>query len=145
MIIKVEMQATDPKSGQSGTMTVVTDSWLASGISGYSEVREFHKRMGEKLSWVPGGGMAMSRPDVAKGMAAVYKEMAKLDGAPVMQVTKMGGAGQAGAGNPQLTPEQQAQLAQAQQQQQQAQQQQAQQQQTQQSSGTGSVLGSALG
>jgi hypothetical protein len=143
MIIKMEMAGTDAKSGQTGGMTIVTDSWLAAGVPGYGEGRDFHKRMAEKLNWTPGGGMAMSRPDVAKGMAEVAKEMAKLDGAPVLQVVKMGGPGQAGAGNPQLTPEQQAQAAQAQQQQ--APQQQAQQQQQQQQPTTGSVLGSALG
>jgi len=142
IIVKMEMGVADPKSGQAGAMNIVTDSWIAAGVPGYAEVREFHKRMAEKLNWTPGGGMMMSRPDMAKGMAAVAKEMAKLDGAPVLQLVKMGGTGQPGAGNPQSTPEQQAQTAQAQQQQQQSQQQ---QQQQQQQPTAGSALGNAIG
>src|SRR5262249_35697370 len=114
MLINMEMEATDAKSGQSGSMNMTISSWFASGIAGYDEVREFHKKMGQKLAWAPGSGLAMGRPDVAKGMAAAYKEMAKLDGAPILQVIKMGGA--QNAGTQQLTPEQQAQVAQAQQQ-----------------------------
>jgi hypothetical protein len=131
MVIKMEMQTTDPKSGQAGSMNITVDSWIAGGIAGYDEVREFQKRMAEKLNWAPGGGMMMNRPDMAKGMASVAKEMAKLDGVPVLQLTKMGGKGQP---NAQLTPQQQ-------QQQQQAQQQQAQQQ----TPTAGGVLGSAVG
>jgi hypothetical protein len=37
--------------------------------------------------------MFMGRPDVAQGMAEVYKESAKLDGMPVFQTTTMGGEG----------------------------------------------------
>jgi hypothetical protein len=135
MIIKMEMEMKDKKSEQAGTMTIVTDSWFASGISGYNEVREFQKRMAEKLAWTPGGGMMMNRPDVAKGMASAMKELAKVDGVPILQLVKMGGA------NPNMTPEQREQMAQAQQQRQQ--QQQAQQQQPQPS--VGGALGGALG
>jgi hypothetical protein len=135
MLIKMEVEAQDQKSGQSGAMNITTDSWFASGIAGYNEVREFQKRMAEKLAWTPGGGMMMGRPDIAKGMAAAAKEMAKVDGLPILQMIRMGGS------NANLTPEQQQQMAQAQQQQQQAQ---AQQQQTPQPS-VGGALGGALG
>ena len=125
MLIKMEMQTTDPKSGKTGSMLITTNSWVASGIAGYDEVRDFQKRMAEKLSWSPGGGMMMGRPDMAKGMAEGAKEMSKLDGIPILQYVKMGGP--AGMGGPEMTPEQQAQMSDAQRQQQQAQQQQQQQ------------------
>jgi hypothetical protein len=136
MVIKMVAEATDPKSGQTGAMNIVTENWLASGIAGYNEVRDFYQKMQTKLNWAPGGGMMMNRPDIAKGMAAVAKEMAKQDGVPILQVVRMGGASN-------LTPEQQAKMAEGQQQQQQAQQQQQQQQQQQPS--TGSIVGGALG
>jgi hypothetical protein len=143
MVITMEMETTDARSGQKGSMKIVMDSWLAGGIAGYDEVRAFQKRMAEKLNYAPGGGGMMGRPDLAKGMAQAAKEMAKLDGVPVLQVVKMGGAGQS-LGGGQMTPEQQAQMAQAQQQ---AQQQQAQQPppQQQEQPTAGGVLGSALG
>ena len=98
MIMKMEMEGTDKDSGQKGGMTVTTDMWIASGVPGYQEVRDFQKRMAEKLNWAPGGNMFMSNPQVAQGMAEVYKEVAKLDGMPVQQFISMGMAGQPAAG-----------------------------------------------
>jgi len=97
LILKMEMQATDQQSGQSGSMLITTDMWIAPEVSGYGEVRAFYRRMAEKIAWTPGGNMFMTRPDVGKGMAEVSKEVAKLDGMPVLQYVTMGGAGQPGA------------------------------------------------
>ena len=97
LILKMEMEGTDKEKGQKGGMTVTTDMWVASGIPGYDEVRDFHRRMAEKLNWTPGGSMFQSNPQVSEGMAQVYKEMARLDGMPVQQLISMGITGQAGA------------------------------------------------
>ncbi len=97
MILKMEMEGTDQQSGQKGAMVITTDMWIAPAVSGYAEVREFHKRMAEKLNWSPNGGMFAARPEVAQGMAEVYKEIGKLDGMPVMQNVVMGAEGQPGA------------------------------------------------
>ena len=97
MIMKMEMEGTDKDSGQKGGMTVTTDMWIASGVPGYQEVRNFQKRMAEKLNWTPGGNMFMANPQVSQGMAEVYKEVAKLDGMPVQQLISMGMAGQPAA------------------------------------------------
>jgi hypothetical protein len=85
MVMKMEMEGTDKQSGQKGGMTMTSDMWIAQGIPGYQDVRNFYKRMAEKLNWTPGGSMFMQNPDVAKGMAEVYKEVAKVDGVPVEQ------------------------------------------------------------
>jgi hypothetical protein len=93
MVLKMTMEGTDQKSGQKGSMVVTSDQWIAPSVPGYSEVRDFYKRMAEKINWTPNGNMFMSRPDVANGMAEVYKESAKLDGMPVFQTITMGGEG----------------------------------------------------
>jgi len=126
MIMKMEMEGTDKKSGQTGGMTITTDMWIASGVPGYQEVREFHKRMAEKLNWSPGGNMFMANPQVSQGMAEVYKEMAKLDGVPVQQLITMGGSGMPAPADGSAPPPQQ------------------QQQQVERPS-AGGVLGGALG
>ena len=95
IVLKMEMEGSDQKSGQTGSMTVITDSWIAPSVPGYNEVRDFYRRMAEKINWTPGGNMFMSRPDVAEGMAEAYKEMAKLDGIPVFQTITMGAEGTA--------------------------------------------------
>jgi len=93
MIMRMEMEGTDAKSGQKGGMTVTTDMWIAQGVPGYQEVRDFHRRMAEKLNWNPGGNMFMQNPEVSQGMAEVYKEIAKLDGVPVENIITMNPAG----------------------------------------------------
>jgi hypothetical protein len=97
LVLRMEMQTTDPKSGQQGSMVITSDMWLAPSIAGYREVRAFHTRMGEKLAFNPGGGMFMSSPEASKNMGELYKEMSKLDGIPVLQVISMGVAGQPGS------------------------------------------------
>jgi hypothetical protein len=97
MVLKMEMQSTDPQSGQQGAMVITSDVWIAPAVPGYSEVRDFRKRMAEKLNWTPSGNMFMGRPDVAKGMAEVEKQAAKLDGMAVFQTVSMGAEGQPGA------------------------------------------------
>ena len=111
----MEVEMKDPKTGKSGTTKITTDTWVSSEVSGYDQVRAFYKKMGEKINWTPGSGSPLPGvSDMAKGMEQVAKEMAKLDGVPVLQVVKMGAPG--GQGMPQMTPEQQAQMASAQQQ-----------------------------
>jgi hypothetical protein len=110
MILKMQMEGTDEKSGQKGGMVITTDMWITPAVPGYAEVRDFHKRMAEKLNWTPNGNMFMQRPDVAEGMAEVYKEMSKLDGMPVMQNVVMGVQGdpnQQADAKPKQQPQQQ--------------------------------------
>ena len=100
VILTLEMQARDRQSGGQGSMDVVADMWLTPQIPGYDEVRDFHRRMAEKMkaAWSAGGsmgGIAQSQPGMMKGMAELSKEAAKLDGVPVLQITRMGSSAQA--------------------------------------------------
>jgi len=94
MLIKMEMDATDQTKGQQGAMTITSDMWMAPAVSGYAEIRDFYRRMAEKIGWTPGSSMFMNQPQVVDGWNQVYKEMAKLDGMPVFQTVIMGSAGQ---------------------------------------------------
>ena len=90
MLMTMQMDATDEKTGNKGGMQVSSSMWLAPKVAGYDEIREFHQKMAMKLAWTPGASTMMAgRPDMARGMAGVYKEAAKLDGIPVLQVMKM--------------------------------------------------------
>ena len=84
-VVKIEMIGKDEKTGEPVTAMVITsDMWLAKPASGYDQIRDFHRRMAEKLTWSPGMG---------KGMAEMAKEMSKLDGMPIYQFMVMGGPG----------------------------------------------------
>lgn len=95
-ILTLEMEGQDKKSGNKGSMKVVTDMWLAPNLPGYEEVRNFYARMGQKLAFAPGmggmGGMMGRQAGMMKGMSEMYKETSKIEGVPVLQVVRMAGA-----------------------------------------------------
>jgi hypothetical protein len=94
-LLTLTVEGQDQQSGKTAAMNVVTQMWLAPNVSGYDEVKSFHSRMAQKLAFTPGmGGMAGmmgQQAGMAKGMTELYKETAKLDGVPVLQVIRMGG------------------------------------------------------
>ncbi len=117
-ILTMEFEGTNDKGEKGVFMTMVADMWLAPEVAGYAEVKSFHQRMAQKLSWSPNSGfMSAAAPGSSKAMAELIKETSKLDGVPVLQVMRMTFG----------TPEQAAAMA-KQQEAQQAQQQQPQQQ-----------------
>ncbi|MEO8657536.1 MAG: hypothetical protein ABI693_03660 [Bryobacteraceae bacterium] len=88
----------DKKSGREGEMKIVSDMWLAKDIKGYDQVREFYRRMAAKMSFMPGGMNAgMMQPGMMQGMSEVAKQAAKMDGVPVVQITRIGDTGVAAA------------------------------------------------
>ncbi len=93
MVLTVEMETTDPKTGAKGSMLTTSDMWIAKGVTGYEQMKAFHERMAKKMAWAPGanlGPMAAGNPGMMKGMAEAAKEAAKLDGAPLLQVVRVG-------------------------------------------------------
>jgi len=134
VILSLEMEGTDPKTGQKGTMQFTSDMWLAKDVPGSREMHDFSMRMARKLNWTPGSNPMVSS-DMARGMAGIYREASKLEGLPVLQIVKMG---------PKLTPEQEAQLREAQAKQRESESRQAKEQQQEKPS-VGGALGGALG
>jgi hypothetical protein len=84
------MSAKDASSGAQGGMDVVSDMWIAPGVAGWSEARDFQRRMAERLNWTPGGNPMLNRPDMANALAEYYKQGSKLDGMPVATTIRMG-------------------------------------------------------
>jgi hypothetical protein len=97
MVLTITMATADPNSGNSGGVDIASDLWISPDVSGYGEVRDFHKRMAEEIDWMPGDSPMMSRPDLAKAMAQVYQQESKLNGLPLETVVKMTAAGQSGS------------------------------------------------
>jgi hypothetical protein len=90
-------KVTDQKSGQTMNMEMANDFWLAKGVPGYEEVRAFQRRYAEKLGMdmqmIGLSRMMGSQPGMADAMAKMAREASKLDGVPVLTVTRMGGPG----------------------------------------------------
>jgi hypothetical protein len=93
-ILSMELETADQQSVQTGSLAITNDMWLAPEIPGYSEVRDFNKRLALKMGMVFGDvfkpTMAAMQAGSGEGMAEMAKEMSKLKGVPVMQVMRMG-------------------------------------------------------
>src|SRR5215472_1195331 len=95
-ILTMTMNATDQKTQQTGAMAVTNDMWLVPEVPGYEQVRDFHKRMAEKLAVaMQGMGMDFTRilaqnPGATDALKDMGKEMQKIDGVPIQQIMRMG-------------------------------------------------------
>jgi hypothetical protein len=92
MVVTMDLQGTDKSTGDSGSMTVIEDAWMAN-VPGYDQVKAFHQKMGQKMAreFQPElSRMAMSDPRMMQGMSEAAKEMSKVAGVPVQTVMKMG-------------------------------------------------------
>jgi hypothetical protein len=95
-IMTMTMTATDTQSQQSGAMAITNDMWMVPAIPGYEQVRDFYKRMGEKMADATAGlgydfsKMLAQNPGANQALGDMAKEMQKLDGVPIMQVMRMG-------------------------------------------------------
>jgi len=114
-IVTIEFEGTNPDTKQRGVfMTFVSDTWVGPSVEGYNEVKSFYERMAQKLSWLPGMVPMAGGPETSRALAEAYKEFAKMDGVPLLQVSKMtmgsaadAQAAQAGAAEQAEQPQQQ--------------------------------------
>jgi hypothetical protein len=123
-LVTLQMHATDPNAAATQgpnavTYVVTTDAWITPDPPEVKEIQGFDKRFGQKLmegvdlsafkaqmthnmSQNPEMSQLFAgKPGSADAMAEMGKEMAKLQGTRVMEVTRMGGSatGPAGAQN----------------------------------------------
>jgi hypothetical protein len=119
-VVTMQMHITDPNAPPTEavnnvTYVITTDAWIAPDPPEVKEVQDFDLRMGQKLmagvdmsAWKAqmgqNAGMAQlfgGQPGSAEAMAQMAKELSKLKGTRVMEVTRMGasGTGPAGAQN----------------------------------------------
>ena len=92
MVVTMDLEGTDKDTGQSGSMTVIDDAWMAN-VPGYDQVKAFRQKMAQKLArefQTELSRMAMSDPRMMQGMSEAAKEMSKVAGVPLETVMKMG-------------------------------------------------------
>src|SRR3984893_11859627 len=121
-LVTLQMHVTDPNAPPTQTTAVpcvvTTDACITPGPPEVKEIQDFDKRFGQKLmegvdlsafkaqmtqmssaSQNPGMSQLFAgKPGSAEAMAEMGKEMAKLQGTRVMEVTRMGGSGTGPAG-----------------------------------------------
>lgn len=94
-ILTMQMEGTDTTNGQKGAFAMTNDLWLAPDIPGYDEMREFNKKLGEKMGDIFSGSSLSSslqglQPNASQGISDMVKEVSKLKGIPLQQVMRMG-------------------------------------------------------
>jgi len=95
-ILTMTMDATDQKSGQTGSLAITNDMYLAPEIPGYEEVRAFERRYAEKMGMMVNGAInprmlgMMQQPGAGDGLKQMVEELSKLKGVPVLQIVRMG-------------------------------------------------------
>jgi hypothetical protein len=92
-ILTMAMEVKDQKSGQTGTMETVTDLWTTKDVKGFEEQTQFYVRLAEKMGTMAfyreamaGMQGMMADPNMAQGMAEMKKELAKMEGTPILTV-----------------------------------------------------------
>lgn len=81
-------------------IVVTARVWIAAHVPGFGEVREFHRRLLEKLpSYTP----TLDHPEAASAIAELHKEIVRLDGAPLLQTIAIVGESRAAAPSPKPT------------------------------------------
>lgn len=93
--IEMQMESTDPKvqeKAQSASMTVSSDAWIAHDVPGYDEIRKFEMRMAKQLDWLPGtmGGMMGMNSQMGPAMQEFKKNLAAVEGMPLLQNVSFG-------------------------------------------------------
>jgi hypothetical protein len=128
-LVTLQMHITDPNAPptqtSAATYVVTTDAWITPDPPEVKEIQDFDKRFGQKLmegvdlsafkaqmtqmssaGQNPGmSQMFAGKPGSSEAMAEMAKEMAKLQGTRVMEVTRMGGSGTGPAQNSAQTSE----------------------------------------
>jgi hypothetical protein len=104
MVIEMELEGANTKTGESGAMTISTDAWYAP-VPGYDEVKAFYQKMAVKMGYMFGSGMQQiaqmgaGQPNMQRGFEEVARELSKIDGVPVESLVKMGGTAAGGPGD----------------------------------------------
>jgi hypothetical protein len=92
-IMLIDMAAApQPGAPPVGVSEMETSMWMTTKIPGYDEVQAFYTRMAQKIGFSPGmNPLMMQQRGSAEGMRKLVEEMSKLDGTPVMTITRMKG------------------------------------------------------
>lgn len=72
----------DARSGNRTETDIHVDAFIASGIDGAVEIRNFMSRL-FGMEWAPDSLPGMSRPELVKGLGEVYQTLGTLNGLPL--------------------------------------------------------------
>ena len=95
----VDMQPSDDagsSAASSGAMSYSSDMWVAPGVSGYQEIRNFYQRLAKDAKWAANVGGSPD-PRMAQAMEEMQKNSSALNGFPLLQTVRLTMTGSDGA------------------------------------------------
>lgn len=98
--IVLVLEAQDTVTGETDTLTTTSNVWLAPDVAAYQEVQDFYRRLGEKLGeeWRASSInllslLTSSNPEAAESFQKLQEQAGKLQGAPLLTVTRIEASG----------------------------------------------------
>lgn len=95
MELTLTMTMKDTKSGQAVPIDMTSEMYLVKSVPGAEEMKQFYMKMAKKIAWDVRNarfmGMAQMQPGLAEGMQKMSQEAQKLDGTPMVTITRMMG------------------------------------------------------
>jgi hypothetical protein len=95
-LLELDVTMQSEKEQQSGTMSTLSEMWMAKDVPGSAEVNAFHRRMAEKMGtasiaqqWAGGGGQGPTQ-SFGADMQKMADEMKKMDGHAMRTVMYIG-------------------------------------------------------
>ncbi|MDA0207313.1 MAG: hypothetical protein O3A53_13410 [Acidobacteria bacterium] len=95
MILLITADSTESNKSRSKTMNMATNMWKSTEVPGYQELQDFYRRMSESIAWNPSSTMLSGMQegfDMGESMAKLQEQAAKMEGATVKQIMRMGGS-----------------------------------------------------
>jgi hypothetical protein len=96
-IMDMGLTVADEKEKKSGTMSTVTELWLAKNVPGQQELRAFYRKMGQKLGtmsigtqFLQGAQKGQQQQAMGMSMQKMADEMKKMDGHAMRSVMYFG-------------------------------------------------------
>lgn len=97
-LLELDVTVQSEKEQQAGTMSTLSEMWMAKDVPGSAEVNAFHRRMAEKMGtasiaqqFAAGGGQGPTQ-SFGADMQKMADEMKKMDGHAMRTVMYFGGA-----------------------------------------------------
>ena len=92
MVMTMVMDNPQP-SKQGMKMKMEMSIWVSPDVPGAQEMRAFYQRNANRFPWGAMAGGGRGNPSMQRAITDLQRKMADLKGVPVLQIIKMGGAG----------------------------------------------------
>ncbi len=94
-LMEAKLEAEDKEKKQSGEMVMNGDLWISDAVPGYEEVKEFHRKLAQKMGsiFLSRNQAMMNNPRIGKAMQELATKTTTMNGAPIVSIVTFSAAG----------------------------------------------------